>query len=185
VVKLKIIKISLVIGLYKSGTSLLTKVIEDNGSSNPSSITNPCEAGYATNGQRYNTRECSVARAINITLSRPQIKLSSYEKMIKGYIELVTLSNGNNIVIKSPHFLRTLPFWCTSLGGANYDLSLHFTDRANGPLLKAWKNAPWTSAMLDENPSVIDDMRRAQNELLSKYSCHNDKLIVYPFDELG
>lgn len=158
----------LVCGPYKAGTSLVTRYFEKAGYYNPSTLTNNSEMGHGTNGFRYKTRECSVARSVNNEFLLGKDISSKYIfKGIKGYLKI--LKNYNvPAVLKIPNMIYTINYW--------HDLSITeglqpFVVVCNRPideLKEAWKRAPWTKNKLYENQNYPERMLNDTKDMVER-----------------
>lgn len=133
-------KIVLVGGAYKTGTSLLTAIIEQNGAINPTYCTSPIEYGHSFGGLLYPTRECIISR----TLNRKIVSSTTHERdklapHIKAYIRDMLSECGNHLVIKDPYFLFTSQFWAEVTRSLGITLELNLVFRNHKNTFKSWQ----------------------------------------------
>lgn len=179
---LKNFDLVLVCGLYKTGTSLITKLIEEYlYFFNPASITNPKERGYAKYLTRYPTKECKLLRQINFQLS----SINSFHKhdfdfnlikhkLIYEYLHLWSPP----IVLKDPLFVYTLKTWLEISKKYNIKVIVIFTFREIDDMLEAWESAPITANLLKKDSYKM--MRRDMQEQV--LNCYNLKVPFISFD---
>jgi|GEM_PF-2434025 len=143
-----------VIGLHKSGTSLLTEHL-GNRFYDTSRETNPNERGYGTTVARYLTRECKIVRQINEVYRTHSTLLFSAQnhnnldrsrkrKEMTTFIE----SWQNPIVIKSPFFAYSLDDWLTSAKTLGRKSCVCVTRRSPSDVKAEWNEAPFTKDLL-------------------------------------
>jgi hypothetical protein len=134
----------LVCGLYKTGTSLLTEIIENSFSfKNPASKTNPYGMTIGVTTPRYYTRECLVLRRLNAHLMLG--KKNSID--IKAY--LTNLEKPT--VIKDGQFCFTLSLWQDVLNSLDYKVLTLFTCRNKKDIIHSWDNARHRNGLLKGN----------------------------------
>src|SRR3990172_6485470 len=153
--------VAFICGVYKSGTSLLTKILSNSFYFDPSTITNPREHGYGVSKLRYLTRECTLIRKINENLLPQRLSIASNVlSAIKNraytarrsseiadpedYLRLWQVP----IVIKDPRLVYTLPTWIAVALTLKKKVCVCFTVRSIGELTEAWMNAPFTRPLL-------------------------------------
>lgn len=152
-------KIIFIVGLYKTGTSLLTKLVTDRYSyKNLAFVNNSNERGYGQIVPRYFTYECKEARSINKQILEGECTKSSKIK-INDYINNLSC----NTVIKDPLFCWTLSEWIDVLKNQEKlgDLLVLFTVRDNKEMEKSWKSAPYTNKLIANNALIIEEMLEA------------------------
>lgn len=173
-----------VTGPYKSGTSLVTQLVEQRGFFNPASITNSNERGFNSNGGRYETRECSVARSISrqIYLDEKTTRPSK-NKGIVGYFAMLENMTNSGIVLKLPSFLWTIDNWISKSKNLGFQVTLFVCIRDKDSLKRAWEKAAWTQNIMEFEPDRLDKMINKANEISSSASNGFKKHIVL-FHEL-
>lgn len=154
----------LICGPYKTGTSLLAKLIGQYGYFNPSSVTNPSEHGYSSNQDRYYTAECKIAREINKNIINTiningSINPINFQKSIFSEISNYIKSFTNQLIIKDPQFVFTLPYWILVARSLNKSTFVAFTYRDYDSLQHAWYSAPYTKNKLAEDPNCLSFMK--------------------------
>src|SRR5215208_4217470 len=139
-------------GLFKTGSSLLTKILSESGYLDPSRLSNPQERGYSTSGGRYLTRECSLVRKINERLlhraaqepARDDYGTSSSRPLNLSrpidYLDLWSFP----VVLKDPQFVYTLQPWLKAAKQLGLSTAVYFTYRRQEELTAAWMEAPFT-----------------------------------------
>lgn len=152
--------VTFVCGVYKSGTSLLTKILSNSFYFDPSTVTNPYEHGYGISKMRYLTRECKIVRKINENLLPKHlftnsnilsaIKISGYNTRLSSeiaypedYLRLWQVP----IVIKDPQLVYTLHAWINAALKLNKKVCVCFTIRSIEELREAWLHAPFTHTL--------------------------------------
>lgn len=162
--------IVLVCGPYKTGTSLITHLLEHKGYFNPATWNNQDEHGNGLS-QRYMTKECSFSREINREILywlktpnfndilTPSILKYNYKEIhfnaIKQFISELPLGS----VIKDPQFTYTLYFWLEVCRSLNKTVKVYFTDRTKSDLITGWNEAYYTKSLLAKNESSLISMR--------------------------
>jgi hypothetical protein len=152
----------LVCGPYKSGTSLAAQRIERAGWWNPALATNPIEAGFGSEANRYWTRECRRARFLNERLLGSGacfdsiLSWTSYhwwlasQQRLPAFSRLVyyLMAIGPKAVVKNPRFMFTLPLWVCAAGLCGLKVGVCFPARPGEELRRAWEAAPVTRSLL-------------------------------------
>ena len=136
-------EIVFICGLYKTGTSLLTQIIETNLKYfNPSVNTNPNERGYGQKKDRYHTRECKELRSLNSELINSTKK---DEKLLYKFLE--TLQKPS--VLKDPQFCFTLSDWYEKAVEMSFNPLIVFTSRGLEETKESWLFAPYTKGLFE------------------------------------
>ncbi|MCW3090475.1 MAG: hypothetical protein JWP81_1544 [Ferruginibacter sp.] len=149
-------EIVFICGLYKTGTSLLTQLIEtDLRYFNPSASTNPNERGYGRKKERYHTRECKQLRSLNLGFINSS-KID--ERSIFNYLD--TLQKPS--VLKDPQFCFTLCDWYEKAIAMNFNPLIIFTNRELVEIKESWSFAPYTKGLLENGK--LDLFLAAYNE---------------------
>lgn len=136
----------LVVGLYKSGTSLAVELCAGSGFNDPSASTNPTERGFGLSLCRYLTHECSVLRGLNegwLKSCDPFTGTARAERYLVGC--------DHPVVLKDPRFLFTLPRWVAAAHRLHLRVGVLFPDRSRDELRLAWEAAPFTRDLLRRN----------------------------------
>jgi hypothetical protein len=151
-----------VIGLHKTGTSLLTEYLAD-CFLDTSRITNPQERGYGCKAMpRYLTRECAIVRRIN-QIYRAKALLNSGgeesgsicnpQEEMENYFRLWS----EPVVIKAPFFAYSLSDWLETSQKLGRRVCVCTTIRPLPQVIEAWDSAPFTQVLLaqGELPRLI------------------------------
>lgn len=179
--KLKLESIIIVSGVYKSGTSALTEKFEKEGYFNPAIITNPYELGYSRFGSRYWTRECSIARSININISSDTIDVSNPWRLIGGYLRTLNELSKKNVVIKGPQFLDTALYWSDLANEFDIRFLLALSTRDKTELKDSWDHAPWTQSLLTKDKNMLDTLLEKQRTLCDQIRARSTQVETYAF----
>jgi hypothetical protein len=149
------VDVAIVCGMYKSGTSLLTALLEKCLFTEPSRLTNPRERGFGTRMTRYLTRECGLVRQINHDILR---QARSADLICRDHLHLRTSTWLNvrdyltmwhiPIVIKDPQFVFTLQVWLEAAKDTHKRAWVFFVWRRSRQLRRAWKSAPFTRDLM-------------------------------------
>lgn len=177
-------RIRFVSGVFKSGTSLLAEFYEEQGYFNPSRITNPDEYGFGTCGQRYLTRECALARILNISLIEAATKIKSADKAIRSYLSCLDEFKHPQIVIKAPHFVHTLPLWLGAAQRLSIRVEVALAQRNEQELDVAWRGAPWTKQLLADDPGALAQWLSAQKSMMAFLTAQELHCRVFAFENL-
>lgn len=154
-----------VMGLHKTGTSLLTEYLAD-CFLDTSRVTNPQERGYGGKEMpRYLTRECTVVRRIN-QLYRENALLSSgsdeYRSICNAQERMANFFRlwSEPIVIKAPFFAYSLSDWLESSLTIGHRACVCITTRPLPQVIEAWDSAPFTKQLLEQGelPRLIKAM---------------------------
>ncbi len=140
----------LVVGAFKSGTSLAVELMQRHGYQDPSRLTNPCERGFGTTRARYVTRECLVVRRINdqLLVGRLQPPMTSTSlradarerHAISEYLHRFS----GPAVIKDPRMMWVLADWIVTARREGRRPGVLLTHRPVKALRAAWAQAPFT-----------------------------------------
>ena len=155
-----------VIGLHKTGTSLLTEYLADRFL-DTSRITNPRERGYGWKTiPRYLTRECAVVRSINqLYRTNALLSLGSEEGGstydAQEEMEIFFQLWSQPIVIKAPFFAYSVRDWLKTSIRSGYRVCVCTTIRPLPQVIEAWDSAPFTQMLLaqGELPRLIKAIR--------------------------
>lgn len=162
-----------VVGMHKSGTSLLTEILSLRDFYDPSRLTNPAERGYGNQQARYITRECRIIRHINSHFRPDQRDWESLAPMSVAHAKSLMLAYfriwNRPIVIKSPFFTYSLLPWVEAANRAGLNTCVCVTTRPAAQLLNAWQCAPFTRGLLarGENVKMIESLSRQLTRLSS------------------
>jgi hypothetical protein len=158
--------VCLVVGPYKTATSLVTKLIEEQGYSNPSMTDNIYETAVGLSTDRYKTRESTIVREINIRLLNEEgsglagttsFRTNYFKKStFLDMVEFLTLQ-PNRTVIKDPLLCWTLPVWIQACALYGSTPKVFFTSRIQN-LSVAWGNAPFTKMLMRDCNGIIGRM---------------------------
>jgi hypothetical protein len=156
-------------GAYKSGTSLITHLLEKKDFYNPASFNNTRERGKGLS-QWYMTKECAVTRKINQTIlsssgihnytrviSLAELKFKFKEAHlleIKGFL----LGLPPHSVLKDPQFTYTLYYWLEACKLIRRRPMVYFTERPREELISAWNEAYFTRSLLNRNPYAMENV---------------------------
>lgn len=171
-----------VCGLYKSGTSLLTTILETKEKPfyNPAQQTNPSGEAIARDGGHYQTRECSRLFRTNKLLIRSAFQQYNALRTIADYLNRYR----KPLVLKDPQLLISLPYWLEGALYCNYKPAVAFTCRDEHQIAYSWKEAPFTKHVLHNNSQAIRillDKQTQQKRFCTKSStAHQD----FYFDDL-
>ena len=172
----------LVCGPYKTGTSLITCLLEQRGYFNPAGFNNQHEHGNGLS-QRYMTKECVVARKINkeilydaslsnfdgvltpLNISKSNIYVTQINA-VRQYIS--ELPSGS--VVKDPQFTYTLYLWLEACRSLKKTVNVYFTERTEDILVSAWNEAHFTKSLLSRNKSALANMTKMNG--IHQYICH-------------
>jgi hypothetical protein len=147
--------VAVVCGPYKSGSSLLTDILEEGGYFDPSRATNPRERAYGTTGGRYLTRECALARTVNESL----LGRGTTGRVALGPADYLALWPFP-VVVKDPRFVFTLSHWLDAARWLRKSVCVCFTTRPAREIEGAWDDAPYTRGLLRRR--VLAAMNEAQ-----------------------
>ncbi|KAB2867991.1 MAG: hypothetical protein F9K37_11250 [Bacteroidales bacterium] len=159
----------LVCGVYKTGTSLITHILEEDGYYNPAILNNKLEHGNGLS-QKYMTRECQRTRNINreiISLSKNThfFKLESeismkatLTKLNINFIKHFLLELPPNSILKDPQFTYTLYYWIEAIAELNKSVKVCFTNRTVADSIMAWNEAYFTKTLLAKNRLALNNM---------------------------
>jgi hypothetical protein len=173
--------IALVCGLYKSGTSLTTTLLEEyNGFFNPANIHSKHNKGLGRDGEAYLTKECDILFRINHSLVRDSHFQLNYRQPIKAYLQ----DWAKPFVIKDPRLVFTLPYWLEVIKELGMKAVVLFTDRQKEELMKSWQKAPFTSSLLKTNPASMDIMLHQQGIQMEMCQSSAVPHICLKFEEL-
>ena len=142
-----------VIGLHKTGTSLLTEYLAGRFL-DTSRITNPQECGYGCKAKpRYLTRECAVVRRINqLYRANPLLSHGSEECGsicdAQEKMEIFFRLWSEPIVIKAPFFAYSLSDWLKISIKTGHRVCVCTTIRPLPEVIEAWESAPFTKMLL-------------------------------------
>lgn len=137
-----------VIGLHKSGTSLLTQHLS-RWFFDTSRETNPFERGYGTALPRYLTRECSIVRQINGEFRAADVPQRAPVIYLRNAMTAYLESWRRPIVLKAPYFAYSLSEWIAAAEGAGLTPCVCCTHRNLRDTVAAWGKAPYTSSLLE------------------------------------
>lgn len=158
-----------VCGLYKSGTSLLTTILETKEEPfyNPAQQTNPFGEAVSRDGGNYRTRECHLLFRLNKLLIRSANNQYNAIHSITSYLN----NYPKPMVLKDPQLLITLPYWLEGTLSSCYKTVVAFTARDKRQLQISWKKAPFTGRVLNKNGQAIqillDYQQKQQNLCIS------------------
>jgi len=152
-------KVVLVCGLFKSGTSAITGILEKHfGFFNPATVTNKQEQAYARDASRYETNECLHLRQLNEAILLSQKSRDDYANLITKYLK----PWKRPLVLKDPKLVMTLGFFMTTLAQNEEDFAVVFTHRNTAELATSWQKAPYTKQLLQNDPQAIETLLRHQ-----------------------
>ncbi len=176
-----------VMGLHKTGTSLLTEYLAD-CFLDTSRITNPRERGYGWKAiPRYLTRECAIVRRIN-QLYRANALLSTTSEEVGSFCDAQEEMErffqlwSEPIVIKAPFFAYSLSDWLKTSVRVGRRACVCITIRPLPQVIKAWDSAPFTQVLLaqGELPRLI----KAMGCQVAHASANGVEIREFTYDEL-
>lgn len=146
----------LVIGLYKSGTSLITELVEGMGVSNLEDLWDDFVEGVSNT---YLTHESQAVNELNDTIIRklfsklyrlPPFWLYSFlcstllrSKTIEQTINrIMNQQTGRSLVIKDPRFCVTIPIWLAALEKRT-SVKLLWVIRNRMNIVRSWLKDDW------------------------------------------
>lgn len=148
--------VAFVVGLHKSGTSLLVEHLS-NHFFDTSRVTNPGERGYGSTVSRYLTRECKVVRQINESYRSYALPSSStssadaFDWTAKRDEMRAFLQRWQGpIVLKAPFFGYSLGDWLDASKALRQRPCVCFAYRNLFDVISEWKKAPYTRELLDQ-----------------------------------
>lgn len=148
--------VAFVIGLHKSGTSLLVEHLS-NHYFDTSRVTNPDERGYGSTVSRYLTRECKVVRQINESYRSYALPSSStptedaFDWAAKRDEMRAFLKRWQGpIVLKAPFFGYSLGDWLYATKALGRRPCVCFAYRNLSDVINEWQKAPYTRELLDQ-----------------------------------
>jgi len=161
-----------VAGPYKSGTSLLTSFIENEGFVNPARLEGSRERGYGRAVDRYRTGESKIVRGLNERLLWHTCGAPASERIIQhaplsfrleiaAYVSCLPVS----VVLKDPLFCSTLPVWLEATEHEGRRAFVFLTFRDETELKQSWAFAPFTKALAANMPGVVAGMAKAVDAL--------------------
>lgn len=171
----------MVCGLYKSGTSLISTIVEKRTDFfNPANENNQLGRALGRNGDFYTTKECNILFDINKMILQDEKYLDT-DKMLSAYLRSWRMP----LILKDPKFVFTLPLWVSAARETNIKTIVLFTHRDYDQLKRSWKNAPFTSLLLEENVDAIDVMLKEQ--MIQQDYCEKNQVPVihFTFEELN
>lgn len=168
-----------VCGLYKSGTSLTSKILED-FFYNPAKETNPLGFGQARTGEAYKTNECNLLFEINKKIMNSNYCSNEYDELMESYI----LEWKQPIILKDPHFVFTIRKWLRVVNKLSLKFCVIFTNRNSNELYLSWKKAPFTSKLLIRNSIILKKMEFLNSSNVK--FCQNNSIEhhIFEFDWL-
>lgn len=173
--------IVLICGLYKTGSSLLARIVEETMEFfNPARITNPSERGYSLNGGRYLTKECKLLRLTNEEfISYGHYNEFDVIKMKSVYLAQDYLKLWKYpLLLKDPLFIFTLSIWQKAITLSKKKYIVLFTNREPNSLIEAWQFALYTRDLLKQKMhSVIK-----KNFYMQINKCRREKIPYLYFD---
>lgn len=171
----------MVCGLYKSGTSMTAKLLEDIfGFYNPAHYTNPHGKAIGRNGDLYSTRECNILFKINEALMNGNSLDSQNNSLLSAYL----LNWPRPFVLKDPKLVYTLPLWLDAAHSQGLKCLVTFTNRSADELMTSWQKAQYTGGLLARNSEAMDTMLAEQARLIEHCKALGLENILIDFEEV-
>lgn len=166
-----------IVGLYKSGTSIITKLIENMGFPNFDDLWEDTVEGVNNN---YLTQESESVNKLNdkiikryystlyrlppFWLYRIRNRIFLRKKIFADQIHNMIISQkSNKLVIKDPRFCITLPLWLSALD-SKFSIKVVFVVRNRDNIVKSWLKDQWSVKSLKLNSKNQACMRCKEYE---------------------
>jgi hypothetical protein len=187
-------KIIFVVGLYKSGTSIITQLIETMGFQNFDDLWDDSVKGVNND---YMTLESASVNKLNdkifgMHFSRlyrlsplwlykmRKTRILRNKEVIESIIQAVNSQEKPSLVIKDPRFCLTLPIWVASLRD-KMPLKIIFVVRNRKNIIKSWLKDEWCRKFLKietPNQALIrceqyeSYLIKQYLDLVTEFDCH-------------
>lgn len=156
-------KLVLVGGIYKSGTSAACLEVESKGFRNPCEATGASERGHGIAVPDYATRECVVARSLNDLLlaSSPRGESLVVRRMAL-YLREMKEELGTQLVVKDPRMTLTAGAWFNAarLAGDCESLELVATTRSIQDVIRSLQNTRFMKWKMRRQPELFRALSR-------------------------
>jgi hypothetical protein len=190
----KIKEITFVVGLYKSGTSIITELVEDMGFMSFGDLWLDSVQGV---DNKYLTRESESVNKLNDKIFDMYFAklhrlpplfcygigssiIMKNKRLIKYINETIVSQEKTKLVIKDPRFCLTLPIWLSSLSN-KCAIRILFVVRDRNKIIKSWRKDKWCKRFLKIKTSKQAYYRSKQYEkylikqyidFLPDFECH-------------
>lgn len=181
---IKKFEIVLVCGIYKTGTSMLTELVENSGFYNPATLTSPFEEGVGRKGDKYLHRECSILSQINVKILSDLIHQKSYGGSLVAHYLDDWKRTAERIVLKDPKFIYTLDVWIDNLSELGHKFCILCTERAKNEVFESWTKSPYTSYLLKKNKDSLNEMTAKYGRCLKSMETSGIHFKKITFDEI-
>jgi hypothetical protein len=193
--------IVLIVGIYKSGTSLITQLVGKMGFDNLGNLWDDYVEGVEN---RYLTNESKSVNKLNDTIIRSYLgrldklppvivykflnNFLSVSGLYKDQIEKTIKPQLNHgLIIKDPRFCITLPIWLSSLERFS-TVKIIWVIRDRSKVVKSWMKDSWCRSMLNLKSEIVAFKLAAKYEsyFLKQYLDYSTKYksLVVEFESL-